>query len=113
MKTNLTWVKSGVSVAFVVMAPSSAFCESDGQVDGNLWGSVLVYAALVILVLLLLALMRSAVRLSETSNHNKVEGKEWIHQKLYDFDAEQLDFLIREIKIKNHNRTQETDKLNK
>lgn len=90
------------------MIPSEAFCATNGRSNEDLWSIILIYGVLLLMIFLAIRLIKNAYRLEETAFRNTEKGSAWINQKLYDFDAEQLEILIREVnKMQNHKQIKE------
>jgi cytosine/uracil/thiamine/allantoin permease len=91
------------------MLPFYGFAATGHINKSDLWGTVIIYITLLILMVLAFRLIRGAKKLNESAHQDKKEGAEWINHKLYDFNADQLDILIKEVnKLENDNQTKPT-----
>ncbi|HET8827883.1 MAG TPA: hypothetical protein VFM79_01015 [Pelobium sp.] len=66
--------------------------------DYNLLINILLCLTIAAMVVLLIIMMKSLSALNRLTLESREKGKTWIYQKLYDFDADQLETLIKKIK---------------
>ncbi|MBU0695939.1 MAG: hypothetical protein KKE39_05360 [Bacteroidetes bacterium] len=92
------------------MFPFYGFAASGHINDVNLWSTTIIFGSLLILVVLAFRLIRGAKKLNEAAHQNKKDGAEWINHKLYDFNADQLEILIKKVnKLENDNQSKPTE----
>lgn len=104
MKTCLK--KVGFLAASIMISsviPEKAFCATNSHANEDLWSAILIYGVLLIMIVLAIRLMKSANKLKTSAFRNTEKGATWINQKLYDFDADQLEVLINEVNKMQHN----------
>lgn len=74
--------------------------------DYHLIINALLCLAIISMVILLVVMAKSLRTLKESALHNQENGKDWIKEKLFDFDAEQIKILLKKINKADKNDKQ-------
>lgn len=98
-----------VSCFVLSMLPFYVFAATGHIHNGNLWVNIIIYSVLLVMIVLAFFLIRGAKNLNESVPQDKKDGAEWINHKLYDFNSDQLEILIKEVnKLENDNQAKHT-----
>lgn len=98
MKVNFKFLSATANGIFISLLPNYGFAATGNINNSNLWINTIVYGALLVMIIFAFSLIKGAKKLNESEHQDKKEGAEWINHKIYDFNAEQLEILIKEIK---------------
>ena len=80
-----------------VVFPSVGFASTANASNNDLIGAFFIYGTLLIMLVFAFFLIKSASKLKASTQYEKENGLAWINQKLYDFDKDQLEVLIKEV----------------